>query len=149
MAIMLVVVLYFAWLITWSGTFATTCAMGDAESLSGAMIASSVFYLGSIFALPLLRLNVAGVFLSLPLVPLMTWQAIWGVKLFFVVNISGRSACDLMFGEGYGPSGGGWHELACAPYYVLVSLSAILALAASHWRYRQNRKPRVPLDAFD
>lgn len=149
MAIVLVAVLYFAWLITWSGTFATTCAMGDAESLVGAVIASSVFYLGAISALPLLRLNVAGMFLSLPLVPLMTWQAIWGAKLFFVVNISGRSACNLMFGEGYGPSDGGWHELTCAPYYILVSLGSLAALAVSHRRYRQGQNPQPPLGAFD
>src|SRR3546814_10102413 len=84
MAIVLVAILYFAWLITWSGTFATTCAMGDAESLAGAMIASFVFYVGATATLPRLRLSLAGLFMSLPLVPLMIWQAMWGTKLFFV-----------------------------------------------------------------
>jgi hypothetical protein len=123
--------------------------MGDAESLGGAMIASFVFYLGVIAALPRLRLGVLGLLLSLPLVPLMIWQATWGTKLFFVVNVSGQSACNLMFGEGYGEAGGGWFEQAVAPYYVLVSIGSLLAIVASHWHHRQSQKPKLQIDAFD
>jgi len=148
-AIVMVVVLYFAWLVSWGGTFATTCAMGDYKSLKAAMIMSSVFYLGTLAALPRLRLSFIGVLLALPLAFLMLWQAIWGVKLFLVLNVEGRSACSLMFGGDYGPAHGGWFDLTLPPYYILVSLCSLAGLGVSHWRYRRSLKPRPSLGAFD
>src|SRR3546814_9363086 len=97
-------ILYFAWLVSWGGTFATTCPMGDCKSLKAAMMMSSIFYHGTLTVLPRLRLNVIGVILALPLAMLMTWQAIWAVKLFLILSVNGRSACSLMFGGDYGPA---------------------------------------------
>src|SRR3546814_16529188 len=122
MAITMVGVLYFAWFLTWTGTFANSCTMGDYESLPGAMVLSFGFYVFTIAALPRLRLGIVGVILALPLVPLMIWQAVWGVKLFLVVYVAGRNACGLMFGGDYGEADGTWFEASLVAYYIILRL---------------------------
>jgi hypothetical protein len=148
-AVLMVAILYFAWLISWGGTFATTCPMGDYKSLRAAMVMSSAFYIGTLTVLPRLRLNFTGMILSLPLAMLMSWQAIWAVKLFLVLSVDGRSACSLMFGGDYGLARGGWFDLILPPYYFLVSLGALAALAASHWRHLRARKAPTKANVFD
>lgn len=149
MAVLMVASLYFAWLVSWGGTFATTCPMGDYKSLKAAMMMSSILYLGPLTVLPRLRLNFIGVILASPLAMLVTWQAIWAVKLFLVLSVSGRSACSLMFGGDYGPADGGWFDLILPPYYFLVSAGSLAALAVSHWRHLHARKAPTKANVFD
>ena len=140
MAALALPVLYLAWSYTWVGTYATTCTMGEARSLGGALVSSWVFYLGSFLLLRFNSLGLAGLALSLPLVPLMVWQAGWGARLIAITNINGLSACNLIKGDDYGGAMGGWLEQLYGPYYVLVSVVSIAAIAYSHWRYQlENR----------
>lgn len=102
MAIAAVPTLYFAWLLSWFGTFATTCTGSDPKSLTTGMVLSSLPYLAALLLLCFDRLSGIGLILAIPLFPLMVWQAIWGARLFFVHNISGGSACTLIDGTDMG-----------------------------------------------
>ena len=75
-----VTILYFAWVVSWGGTFMTTCTMGDSKSLGGALILSPIFYLCAFFILAILRAGVRTLLFSLPLMALMIWQAAWAVR---------------------------------------------------------------------
>ena len=140
MASAAVTILYIAWAVSWWGTFATTCTMGDAKSLAGGMIFSSLFYLCAFFLLTILRLGVGALLFSLPLVALMAWQATWGARLFLVTNIRGLSPCNLMMGEYFGVATGGLFELLYAPYYFLVSIGPLGFIGYAHWRHRQDMR---------
>lgn len=149
MASAAVTILYFAWAVSWLGTFATTCTMGDAKSLGGALVLSPWFYLCSFYGLSMLRAGVGTLLFSLPLMALMVWQAAWAARLFFVTNIHGLSPCNLMKGEFFGAAHGGFIELLYAPYYFLVSISSLGFIAYSHWRYRQEMRAQTRLSNFD
>lgn len=141
MAVFLTMFLYVAWFVTWGGTFMTTCTMGDAKSLGGAMIYSILIYLAPIITLPKHGLSTLGLVLTTPLVLLLSHQAIWAVELFVVVSVDGRSACNLMMGDDYGVARGGWVEQSYAFYYFAVSVASLWAIASSHRRFRQNKSP--------
>lgn len=143
MAIFAVPILYIAWFLTWGGTFMTTCTMGDPKSLAGAILYSCVPYAAAFSFLISQHLRLSGLVLSLPLVPLMLWQAVWGAELFILFNIGGQNACNLITGEEFGAAEGDWFELLYAPYYFLTSVSSIAGLAYSHWRHRQGLKRRT------
>ena len=139
-AIVAVPILYLAWTYTWVGTYATTCTMGDAKSLVGALVSSWMFHLASFLLLRFNNLGLVGLALSLPLVPLMVRQADWGLRLFVITNINNQSACSLIKGEDYGEAMGGWFEQLFGPYYLLVSVASLIAIAYAHWRYWQERR---------
>ena len=127
----------------------TTCTMGDAKSLGGGLILSSLFYLISFFILAILRAGAGTLLFALPLMALMAWQAVWGARLFIVTNLRGLSPCNLMMGEYFGPANGGLLELLYAPYYFLVSIVSLGFLAYAHWRHREEMKGRTSLGLFD
>ncbi|MEQ9606206.1 MAG: hypothetical protein RLN99_00910, partial [Kiloniellaceae bacterium] len=85
--------------------------------------------------------------IALPLVALMLWQAIWGIRLFLVVNVAGRNACYLLVGLDYGAASG--IEGIFAPYYILVSVGSLAAIAAAHWRHRRARRSMLPIDVVE
>ena len=144
-AVMAIVpILYLAWSLSWFGTFATTCTGGDPKSLGTGMILSVLFYAAGIFCLHRSDLGTLGLVVALPLVLLLMRQAAWAAELFVVVNIDGRSACNLMMEEEFGEARGGLVENLYAPYYFLASLGSLAALFLSHRRYRQSHKPRRP-----
>lgn len=130
-----VLFLYFAWFTTWTGTFATTCTMSDAESLTGAVVFSSIPYLAAFLLLGFNRLGSFGLVFAIPLFPMMVWQAFWAGQLLAVTNIHGLSACNLIKGDNYGAAMGGWPEQVYGPYYMIVSVSSVVALAYSYWRH--------------
>ena len=135
--------LYIAWPLSWLGTFVATCTGSDPKSLTAGILYSVFFYLTAVVILWFSRLSTLGLIFSLPLFPLLIWQAMWGMQLFFVVNIDGQSACNLMFDEEAGPIRGGWIQQIHAPYYVLVSAGAPCAIVCSYWRYRRERERPV------
>lgn len=144
--IAVVPILYLAWLLSWFGTFATTCTGSDPKSLGTGMILSVLFYAAGIFCLHRSDLGTLGLVVALPLVLLLIQQTIWAAELFIVVNVDGRSACNLMMGEEFGEARGGAAEYVYAPYYFLASLGSLAALFLSHRRYRQSHKPRRPTE---
>jgi hypothetical protein len=144
MAVVLVILLYAAWFITWGGTVMASCTMADAKSLGGAMIYSCLFYLGAILSLPAHPLGRVGTIASLPLCLALIWQTAWGATLFVVVNVNGLSACNLMIGEGYGEARGGWLEYVYAPYYLVVSVGSLAAILLSYRRQSRIRRETLP-----
>lgn len=149
MAAVAVLILYLAWLLSWSGTFATTCTGSDPKSLAGGMILSALPYLVCMLLLWLCRLERAGLILSIPLFPLMSWQAIWGARLFVIHNIDGRSACTLIDGMDMGIARGGAWEQFYAPYYFFVSVLSMILIVYSYKRVRRSGAKSVKLDIFD
>lgn len=149
MASVAVTILYLAWAVSWGGTFMTTCTMGDAKSLGGALVLSPIFYLCSFFGLCILRAGIGTLLFSLPLMALMVWQAVWAVRLFFVTNIHGLSPCNLMKGEYFGTANGGFIEWLYAPYYFLVSMGSLGFIAFAHWRHRLEMKTQTQLSNSD
>ena len=127
--------LYLAWLLSWLGTFATTCTGGDPKSLGAGMILSVLFYAAGIFCLQRSSLGVGGLLLALPLCLLLLRQGAWAVELFVDVNIDGHSACNLIMGEGFGEARGGWLEQTYSIYYFGISIISLWAIGYSHWRY--------------
>src|SRR3546814_9098418 len=53
-----------------------------------------------------------------------------------------------MSGGDHGTADGTWFESSLAPYYIIVSLGSLAALAASHWRYRRNERENQSLFRF-
>lgn len=131
-----VVLLYVAVPISLLGTLSQHCPMGDAQALKVHALLSVPFYLG---ALPLLmgaRIK-AVVMPWLPaIIILLAWQALWGVRLFITTNVGGASPCTLIEGEDYGSASGWWLEQSIAPYYMLVSISALGLIVAAACRDR-------------
>ena len=139
-ALVAVPVLYFAWYLTWLGTFATTCPMGDPDSLEAGIILSFLPYLVAMISLWFGRLPIVGLIASLPLFPLALWQVDWSFRLFLVLNVNGRNACNLIMGEEFGDANGWLFEHLYAPYYLLAGLGTVGAVMYSHWRHRQLSK---------
>ena len=149
MAGLAIAFLYIAWPLSWLGTFVTTCTGSDPKSLTAGILYSGLFYLTAVAILRFDRLNTLGFVFSLPLFPLLSWQGIWGMRLFFMVNIGGQSACNLILGEEAGPVRGGWIQQIHAPYYILVSTGSLCAIVYSYWRYREKTARVVRFDVFD
>lgn len=149
MAAIAVPVLYLAWLLSWYGTFATTCTGSDPKSLAAGMILSALPYLAGMLLLGLFRLEFAGLILSIPLFPLLSWQAIWGARLFIIHNIDGRSACTLIVGMDMGTARGGELEHFYALYYFFVSVLSMILIVYSYRRSRRRRAKSVKLEVFD
>ena len=127
--------LYIGWYLSWYGTFATTCTGSDPKSLGAGMFLSLLPYAVAILALHLSNLSRAGMLFSIPLVLLFAKQALWGVELFIVVNVDGRSACNLMMEEDFGEASGGLLEQVYSIYYFGGSMLCLWAIGCSHWRY--------------
>ena len=132
-------ILYIAWLLSWFGTFATTCAGGVPDSLGSGMVLSALFYGAGMFCLHRSDLGVAGLLLALPLSFLLLWQAVWAADLLIEANLFGRSACTLMMGEDFGEAKSEWSERIYSLYYFMVSVGSLWALAYSHWQFRRRK----------
>lgn len=143
------ILLYFAWMLSWHQVYVGHCPMGDAQPLEIAILLSAVPYIVGFMLLGSLRMKTAGLILSLPLVPMMAWQGIWGMRLFIVVNIEGLSACTLTVGAPFGPASADWLEQGAGLYYIFVSTVSILGLGYAYRRRWRDANRRRQLEAFD
>lgn len=134
-----VVLLYVAVPISLLGTLSQLCPMGDAQVLKVHALLSVPFYLAALSLLVGARID-AVVMPWLPLIViLLAWQCLWGVRLFIMTNIGGASPCTLIAGEDYGGASRWWLEQSIAPYYILVSASALGLIVAAALRGRAQR----------
>jgi hypothetical protein len=132
------------------GTVEQHCPMGDPQALKVHTLLSLPAYATAIVVFVRCHLGSIGLFCSLPLVPIFVWQAWWGVELFAISNVRGMSACALILGEeDYWEVGSSLFELSIAPIYISMSVSSLLALAYSHWRYRSSAAESTVAVIFD
>ncbi|NIA72521.1 hypothetical protein HBA54_28430 [Pelagibius litoralis] len=143
------ILLYFAWLVSWHQVYIDHCPMGDAQPLKLAIFLSVVPYVVGFTLLSSLRLRIPALVLSLPLIPMMVWQGIWGLRLFVIVNVEGLSACTLTVGAPFGSASDDWLEQVAGSYYFLVSVGSILGLAHAYRRFRREVSGSGQLEVFD
>ncbi|HIP77417.1 MAG TPA: hypothetical protein EYH07_03000 [Kiloniellaceae bacterium] len=133
------ILLYFAWAVSWHQVFIDHCPMGDAQPLKTAILLSIIPYAVGFMLLASVRMEKLGVVLSVPLIPMMAWQALWGFRLFYVVNVDGLSACTLTIGMPFGSASDDWLEQIAGTYYILVSMGSILGLFHAYRRLRRHK----------
>lgn len=132
------ILLYFAWAVSWHQVFIDHCPMGDAQPLKIAILLSVIPYAVGFMLLASVRMEKLGLVLSVPLIPMMAWQAVWGFRLFYIVNVDGLSACTLTIGMPFGSASDDWLEQIAGTYYILVSMGSILGLFHAYRRLRQS-----------
>ena len=140
---------YFACAVSWHQVYIDHCPMGDAQPLKVAILVSVVPYLAGLMLLSSVRMRRLGLCLCVPLVPIMAWQAVWGLRLFVIVNVEGLSARTLTTGEPFGAASDGWLEQISGSYYTLVSLGSILGIAHAYRRHRREGSLPLRLEIFD
>ena len=133
--------LYLGFVLSWIGTFATTCTQNDTDSLLTGMILSAPFYLAGTLILLFQRLGKAEAWMAAPLLAVLLWQAVWGARLVWLVFVADLATCNLITGEYFGHVTSPVRERVYGAYYLAASLIPIAAIVTSHWRYRRSVTP--------
>ena len=130
--------LYLAFVLTWAGTFITTCTQNDTDSLGSGMILSAPFYVSATLILFFQRLTKLEFLFTFPLLACLLWQAVWSVRLVWMVFFADLATCNLITGWYFGQVTNPVRERVFATYYLAVSILPIAAILYSHMRHRHS-----------